>query len=243
MSQIAAHAAYGGVVPEIAARAHVEIDRQPRRARAAATPKLAAARPRRRRRRGGAGPDRRRAGRPDDRQGRRAGGGQAVLAVNHLEAHALTARLDAAIWRFPICCCSPPAATPRFSAVKGVGDYDRLGATMDDAIGEAFDKTAKMLGLPLSRRSRGRGARPRRAIPTASRCPARCSGGRTRIFRLSGLKTATRQAAETHRAAAAPRRRRSLRLVSGGGRRRDRGPHARRPAAVSSTRRRGRRRW
>jgi N6-L-threonylcarbamoyladenine synthase len=69
-----------------------------------------------------------------------------LIAVNHLEAHALTPRLTAR-WRFPIACFSPPAATPR-SSRAGVGKYVRLGTTVDDAMGEAFDKVAKMLGLP-----------------------------------------------------------------------------------------------
>ena len=77
MSQIAAHAAYGGVVPEIAARAHVEIVDM-LIARALAQGRRRGERPRRRRRGRGAGPDRRRAGRPDGRQGDRAGDRQAA---------------------------------------------------------------------------------------------------------------------------------------------------------------------
>ena len=146
MSQIAAHAAYGGVVPEIAARAHIEIDRPSRRARAekgqtrvgdldgiaaAAGPGLI----------GGV------------LVGLMTGKGLAVaarkpfVAVNHLEAHALTARLTDNV-AFPYLLLLASGGHTQILGVKGVGDYDRLGATMDDAIGEAFDKTAKMLGLP-----------------------------------------------------------------------------------------------
>ena len=50
---------------------------------------------------------------------------------------------------FPISTLLASGGHTQILAVKGVGDYDRLGATMDDAIGEAFDKTAKLLGLPF----------------------------------------------------------------------------------------------
>ncbi len=146
MSQIAAHAAYGGVVPEIAARAHVEIvdmliaralDKAGVAARdldgvaAAAGPGLI----------GGvlvglmAG------------KGIALATGKPLIAVNHLEAHALTARLTAGV-AFPYLILLASGGHTQILAVKGVGDYDRLGATLDDAIGEAFDKTAKLLGLP-----------------------------------------------------------------------------------------------
>ena len=146
MSQIAAHAAFGGVVPEIAARAHVEIvDMLIARAlakaglaakdldgvAAAAGPGLI----------GGV------------LVGLMAGKGMALatgkpfIAVNHLEAHALTARLTADV-AFPYLILLASGGHTQILAVKGVGEYDRLGATMDDAIGEAFDKTAKLLGLP-----------------------------------------------------------------------------------------------
>src|SRR5208337_2512493 len=101
MSQIAAHAAYGGVVPEIAARAHVEIvDMLIARA----------------------------------------------LAKAGVAANALTARVTPGV-AFPYLILLASGGHTQILAVKGVGDYDRLGATLDDAIGEAFDKTAKMLGL------------------------------------------------------------------------------------------------
>ena len=84
-------------------------------------------------------------------------------------------------------------------AVKGVGDYVRLGTTMDDAIGEAFDKTAKLLGLPYPggpaiEELAGDGDPLRFALPRPM------LGRATADFSLSGLKTATRLAAQSDRA-------------------------------------------
>ena len=70
----------------------------------------------------------------------------------------------------------------------------RLGATMDDAIGEAFDKTAKLLGLGYPGGPAVEAA-ARTATPSASRCRARCCGRPNADFSLSGLKTAVRHAA------------------------------------------------
>ena len=193
MSQIAAHAAYGGVVPEIAARAHVEIVDM-LIARALAKAKVAA----------------------KDLDGVAAaagpgliGGvlvglmagkgialatGKPLIAVNHLEAHALTARLTASL-AFPYLILLASGGHTQILAVKGVGDYDRLGTTMDDAIGEAFDKTAKLLGLPYP-------GGP--AVEAAARTgdaerfalPRPMMGRPNADFSLSGLKTAVRFAAE-----------------------------------------------
>ncbi len=69
-----------------------------------------------------------------------------LIAVNHLEAHALTARLTDGV-DFPYCLFLASGGHTQIVAVRGVGDYVLLGNTMDDAIGEAFDKTAKLLGL------------------------------------------------------------------------------------------------
>jgi len=146
MSQIAEHAAYGGVVPEIAARAHIDIiDRLVERALFHAGVRL------------------------DELDAIAAAAGPGLIggvivglttakalalaarkpfiAVNHLEAHALTARLTDAI-EFPYFLLLVSGGHTQLVAVKGVGDYVRLGSTVDDAIGEAFDKVAKMLGLP-----------------------------------------------------------------------------------------------
>ena len=180
MSQIAAHAAYGGVVPEIAARAHIEVvdhlvARALRKARvgiadldgiaAAAGPGLIGA----------------------VLVGLMTGKGLALaarkpfIAVNHLEAHALTARLTDNV-AFPYLMLLASGGHTQILAVKGVGDYERLGTTMDDAIGEAFDKTAKLLGLPYPGGPAIEGLR-RTAIPCASRCRARCSAARPPISR------------------------------------------------------------
>ena len=69
-----------------------------------------------------------------------------LIAVNHLEAHALTARLTDGT-PFPYCLFLASGGHTQIVAVLGVGDYVRLGTTVDDAIGEAFDKIAKLLGL------------------------------------------------------------------------------------------------
>src|SRR5438309_10438736 len=145
LSQIAEHAAFGGVVPEIAARAHVEVlERVIATAMNEAKTDLsslagiAAA----------AGPG-------------LIGGvivglttakaialvaEKPLVAVNHLKAHALTARLTDAT-AFPYCLFLASGGHTQIVAVLGVGNYRRLGTTVDDAIGEAFDKTAKLLGL------------------------------------------------------------------------------------------------
>src|SRR3954463_13792245 len=145
LSQIAEHAAYGGVVPEIAARAHVEaldrlIDRALKDAgltfaglygiAAAAGPGLI----------GGVlvGLTTAKALALVTRK--------PLLAVNHLEGHALTARLTDGIG-FPYLLLLVSGGHSQLVAVKAVGDYVRLGTTVDDAIGEAFDKAAKLLGL------------------------------------------------------------------------------------------------
>src|SRR6266540_2399834 len=69
-----------------------------------------------------------------------------LIAVNHLEAHALTARLTDTV-PFPYCLFLASGGHTQIVAVLGVGQYIRLGTTVDDAIGEAFDKTARLLGL------------------------------------------------------------------------------------------------
>ena len=69
-----------------------------------------------------------------------------LIAVNHLEAHALTPRLTCAL-AFPYCLFLASGGHTQIVAVAGVGNYVRLGTTVDDAMGEAFDKVAKMLQL------------------------------------------------------------------------------------------------
>jgi N6-L-threonylcarbamoyladenine synthase len=193
MSQIAAHAAYGGVVPEIAARAHVEIiDMLIARALAKAgvaakdLDGVAAA----------AGPGLiggvlvgLMAG-----KGVALATGKPLIAVNHLEAHALTARLTSGV-AFPYLILLASGGHTQILAVKGVGDYDRLGATLDDAIGEAFDKTAKMLGLPYPGGPAVEQA-AKTGDPERFALPRPMMGRPNADFSLSGLKTAVRFAAE-----------------------------------------------
>src|ERR1043165_6906278 len=146
LSQIEEHAAFGGVVPEIAARANVEaLDLIIAQAMKEAGRSFASL----------------------DGVAAAAGPGliggvivglttakaialvseKPLLAVNHLEAHALTARLTDGT-PFPYCLFLASGGHTQIVAVLGVGDYARLGTTVDDAIGEAFDKAAKLLGLP-----------------------------------------------------------------------------------------------
>ncbi len=193
LSQIAEHAAYGGVVPEIAARAHVEvIDRLVARALRHAGVAL------------------------DDIDGIAAAAGpgliggvliglttakalalvtrKPLLAVNHLEAHALTARLTDGIG-FPYLLLLASGGHTQLVAVRGVGDYVRIGTTIDDAIGEAFDKVAKLLGLPYPggphvEKEAARGNPERFALPRP------LFGRPEPDFSLSGLKTALRIEAE-----------------------------------------------
>ena len=193
LSQVSEHAAFGGVVPEIAARAHVEaldlIIGQAMNEVGLSYDSLdgiAAA----------AGPG-------------LIGGvivglttakaialvkNKPLIAVNHLEAHALTARLTDAT-PFPYCLFLASGGHTQILAVRGVGDYVRLGTTQDDAIGEAFDKTAKLLGLgypggPQVEKQAVRGDAGRFALPRPMQ------GRKEADFSLSGLKTALRMDAE-----------------------------------------------
>ena len=184
MSQIAEHAAYGGVVPEIAARAHIEIiDRLVELALDRAGVELA------------------------DLDGIAAAAGPGLiggvmvglttakalalasrkpfLAINHLEAHALTARLTDEL-AFPYLLLLVSGGHTQLVAVKGVGDYLRLGSTVDDAAGEAFDKVGKMLGLPYPGGPRRSKNWRRRAMPRVSICHAPCLAGRNRTFPFPG---------------------------------------------------------
>jgi N6-L-threonylcarbamoyladenine synthase len=191
-SQTAEHAIYGGVVPEIAARAHVDlldgiVDTAMKEA-GVGFPQLSAVA-------AAAGPG--------------LIGGVIVglttakaiamvhdtplIAVNHLEAHALTPRLTCAL-AFPYCLFLASGGHTQIVAVTGVGQYVRLGTTVDDAIGEAFDKVAKMLGLPypggpeVERAARG-------GDPARFALPRPMLGRDDANFSLSGLKTAVRNEA------------------------------------------------
>ncbi|MBU6339312.1 MAG: tRNA (adenosine(37)-N6)-threonylcarbamoyltransferase complex transferase subunit TsaD [Rickettsiales bacterium] len=69
------------------------------------------------------------------------------IAVNHLEAHALTVRLTSEV-EFPYLLLLVSGGHCQILLAMGVGDYKKIGETIDDALGEAFDKVAQMLGLP-----------------------------------------------------------------------------------------------
>ncbi len=118
------------------------------------------------------------------------------FAINHLEGHALTARLTDNI-RFPYLLLLVSGGHSQFVEIRGVDDYLRLATTIDDALGEAFDKTAKLLSLPYpggpSVERAALGGDPRR-FDFPRPLPARTDMN----FSFSGLKTAVRLAAERH---------------------------------------------
>ena len=188
-SQIDEHIPYGGVVPEIAARAHVDlldgiVGSAMKQASVGFAQLSAVA--------AAAGPG--------------LIGGVIVglttakaiamvhdtplIAVNHLEAHALTPRLTCAL-AFPYCLFLASGGHTQIVAVIGVGKYIRLGTTVDDAMGEAFDKVAKMLALPYPGgpevERAAQGGDPRRFA-----FPRPMLGRPDANFSLSGLKTAVR---------------------------------------------------
>ncbi len=73
--------------------------------------------------------------------------GKPLMAINHLEGHALSPRLADAVLEFPYALLLVSGGHCQILRVDGVGQYRRLATTIDDALGEAFDKTAKILGL------------------------------------------------------------------------------------------------
>jgi N6-L-threonylcarbamoyladenine synthase len=187
LSQIDDHRPYGGVVPEIAARAHVEhLDTIIVRAMSEADLGYA------------------------DLDGIAATAGPGLIggvmvglltgkaiaaarntpfvAVNHLEGHALTARLTDNV-AFPYLLLLISGGHCQLLEVAGVGAYRRIGTTIDDAVGEAFDKTAKLLGLgfpggPAVETAAAQGD------PKAFALPRPLAGTETCDFSFSGLKTA-----------------------------------------------------
>ena len=193
LSQIEEHRPYGGIVPEIAARAHLEtLDGVIRRAMGEAEMDFAAL----------------------DGIAATAGpgliGGLIVgvmtakgiaaahdlpfVAVNHLEGHALTARLTDRV-AFPYLLLLVSGGHCQILAVEAVGRYRRLGTTLDDAVGEAFDKVAKMLGLgypggPEVERMAALGHSGKFELPRPMLGRPGCD------FSFSGLKTAVRHAVE-----------------------------------------------
>jgi N6-L-threonylcarbamoyladenine synthase len=116
------------------------------------------------------------------------------IAVNHLEGHALTPRLTDHV-TFPYLLLLVSGGHTQLVAVEGVGRYHKLGTTIDDAIGEAFDKTAKMLGLPYP----GGPAVEQAALQGDSsrfELPRPLLGRPDPDFSFAGLKTAVRIKAE-----------------------------------------------
>jgi N6-L-threonylcarbamoyladenine synthase len=189
-SQIDEHAVYGGVVPEIAARAHL------RRLRPLVSAALR-----------GAGM----AVAEVDGVAAAAGPGligglivgtmmakgvawaigKPFVAVNHLEAHALTVRLTDGL-DFPFLLLLVSGGHCQLLACGGVGRYERLGTTLDDAAGEAFDKAAKLIGLPYP----GGPAIERAAVdgdPCRFPLPRPLVGRPGCDFSFSGLKTSVRR--------------------------------------------------
>ncbi len=116
------------------------------------------------------------------------------IAVHHLEAHALTVGLTEGIAP-PYLLLLVSGGHTQLLIVRGVGSYERLGTTIDDALGEAFDKTAKLLGLgfpggPAVEQAARLGRADRFDLP-------RPMLGRTELhFSFAGLKTAVRRTAE-----------------------------------------------
>lgn len=196
-SQDAEHAPYGGVVPEIAARAHAE----------RLAPMIAAV--------------------MDDAgleladldaiaatagpgliggvmvglvsaKALAMAGDVPLIAVNHLEGHALSPRLADPDLAFPFALLLVSGGHCQILRVEGVGQYRRLATTIDDALGEAFDKTAKILGLgfpggPAVERL------AREGDPLAVPLPRPLVGSGEPHFSFAGLKSAVLRAKETRR--------------------------------------------
>ncbi len=190
LSQLDEHAPYGGVVPEIAARSHLDhIDRLVAQAMEEAELALS------------------------ELDGIAVTGGPGLIGgvivgaitaktlaqvldkplinVNHLEAHALSARLVADV-PFPYLLLLVTGGHCQLVSIEDVGRYVVLGTTLDDAIGEAFDKTAKLLGLPYPggpaiEAAAAKGDARRFDFPRPLRGRPGCD------FSFSGLKTAVAQ--------------------------------------------------
>ena len=194
LSQLDEHRPYGGVVPEVAARAHLEhIDRLIDKTMSEAGIRF------------------------DQLDAVAATGGPGLIggvivgvmtakaiavacklpfiAINHLEGHALSARLDTTNKvAFPYLLLLVSGGHCQLLSVEGPGRYQRLGTTIDDALGEAFDKTAKMLGIgypggPALEAMARTGNAERFALPRPMKGRPGCD------FSFSGLKTAVRHVA------------------------------------------------
>lgn len=196
LSQLDEHRPYGGVVPEVAARSHLEhVDRLVKETMDKA----------------GTGFDQLDAVAATGGPGLIGGvivgvmTAKAIatarnlpfLAINHLEGHALSPRLTSETNRtpFPYLLLLVSGGHCQLLGVEGPGQYKRLGTTIDDALGEAFDKTAKMLGIgypggPAVEAAAQKGNPDRFSLPRPMRGRPGCD------FSFSGLKTAVRHAAE-----------------------------------------------
>jgi N6-L-threonylcarbamoyladenine synthase len=124
--------------------------------------------------------------------------GKPLIAVNHLEGHALSPRLVDSELQFPYLLLLVSGGHCQLLRVNGVGDYNRLATTIDDAVGEAFDKTAKILGLgfpggPAVERAAKMG--DAKAVPL----PRPLKGADEPHFSFAGLKSAVLRAHETGR--------------------------------------------
>ncbi|MFL6858642.1 MAG: tRNA (adenosine(37)-N6)-threonylcarbamoyltransferase complex transferase subunit TsaD [Allosphingosinicella sp.] len=199
--QEAAHGPFGGVVPEIAARAHVEILpglvtavlaeaqvslREVDAIAATAGPGLI----------GGVMVGLVTA------KGLAFAAGKPLVAVNHLEGHALSPTLTAPDLAFPYLLLLVSGGHCQLLLVEGVGAYRRLATTIDDAAGEAFDKTAKLLGLgfpggPAVEQAAEAGD------PKAVPLPRPLAGSSEPHFSFAGLKSAVLRARDSGRYAAA----------------------------------------
>ena len=194
LSQLAEHERFGGVVPEVAARAHLaHLPRLAEQVMAQAGIRFTQL--------GGVAAT---CG-PGLIGGLIVGAGfgkgvalahqRPFVAVNHLEAHALTARLPGLApggAPFPYLLLLVSGGHCQCVAVRGVGHYQRLGGTLDDAVGEAFDKAGKLLGLPWpggpALENLAQGGDPGRfPLPRPMLGRAGCD------FSFSGLKTAVAQ--------------------------------------------------
>ena len=204
LGQEAAHAPFGGVVPEIAARAHVEA-LEPLIVAALADAKLTLA--------------------DVDAVAATAGpgliggvmvglvtgkalahaAGKPLIAVNHLEGHALSPRLSDPDLEFPYLLLLVSGGHCQLLLVEGVGAYRRLATTIDDAAGEAFDKTAKLLGLgfpggPAVERAAALG--DAKAVPL----PRPLKGSAEPHFSFAGLKSAVARVVGQYPPRISPRR-------------------------------------
>ena len=122
--------------------------------------------------------------------------GKPLIAVNHLEGHALSPRLADSTLEYPYLLLLASGGHCQLLRVGGVGQYRRLATTIDDALGEAFDKTAKILGLGYP----GGPAVERLALtgnPRAVPLPRPLKGSAEPHFSFAGLKSAVMRAAET----------------------------------------------